>query len=87
MAQNRFARVRISTGILQQLLRGDGVFKLCDATTAPPDLEVLGVEQPHHAIGQWFFAIVTSKRFKAVKEGDDIPIIEPFVYYNDGGSL
>jgi hypothetical protein len=86
MVENRFARVRVSTGILQQVLRGEGM-RQSNRTTAPDDLQVVGVEQPPHAIGQWFWCICTSRRFKRVKEGDDIPIIEPFIYYNDGGPI
>jgi hypothetical protein len=81
---NRFARVRVSTGILQQVLRGEGL-KTCNNTMSPADLQVLGVEQPHHAIGQFFYVVVTSKRFKKIKEGEDIPIIEPFIYHINGG--
>jgi hypothetical protein len=78
---DRLAKVRVSTGLLQSVLKGESI-RGCDTTTAPGDLEILGVEQPRHAIGYWFYAIVSSKRFKKVKPGEDLPIIDPFIYHN-----
>jgi hypothetical protein len=84
MATVKIARVRISAEILQEVLKGDWS-RLCDRTTAPDDLEVLGVEQPPHAVGQWFYAIVQSKTFAAIPEGAEIPEIKPFEYRAKGG--
>jgi hypothetical protein len=83
MATIKIARVRMSAEILQRILRGDWS-NVCHWTTAPDDLEVLGVEQPSHAVGQWFYAIVQSKTFAAIPEGAEIPEIEPFTYSSEG---
>jgi hypothetical protein len=80
MATVKWARVRVSTGVLQSLLLGE-TFGPCSDTTAPDDLEVLGVEQPPHAVGMFFYAVCRSNSFKPVPEGGEIPIIEPFVYH------
>lgn len=84
MATVKIARVRISAEILQEVLRGEWS-RLCDRTTAPDDLEVLGVEQPPYAVGQWFYAICQSKTFRPIPEGAEIPEIEPFEYRAKGG--
>lgn len=82
MALHKMARVRVSMALLEKLIIGD-LSNLHAMTTAPDDLTVVGVSQPHHAIGSWFYAIIESKSFKPVPEGAEIPIIEPFIYIKE----
>lgn len=81
MATVKIARLRLSAEMLQSLIRGDWSH-LCEKTTAPDDLEVLGVEQPPHAVGQWFYVIVQSDTFAAIPEGAELPEVKPFVYHS-----
>jgi hypothetical protein len=86
MATVKIARVRVSAELLQRLLKGEWS-GLCEKTTAPDDLAVLGVDQPPHAVGQWFYVVVESKTFRPIPEGADIPEVGPFTYTSKGGPL
>lgn len=80
MATVKIGRLRLSADLLQSILKGDWS-KACSRTNAPEDLEVLGVEQPPHAVGLWFYVIVRSDTFAAIPEGAELPEIKPFVYH------
>lgn len=82
MATVKIARLRLSAELLQSILRGDWS-RACRKTTAPEDLAVLGVEQPPHAVGQWFYVIVKSKTFAAIPEGAEPPEVKPFTYHSE----
>lgn len=73
------ARVRVSIVYLEKLLRGEWS-QLCGNTTAPDDLQIIGVEQPYHALCAWFYVICESRTFAAIPEGAEIPEVGPFEY-------
>lgn len=79
MAVFKIGRVRLSVHILQDILSGKWA-QWAGKSSAPDDLEVLGVEQPPYAYGQWFYVICRSDSFKPIVEGDEIPEIPPFEY-------
>lgn len=49
---------------------------------APDDLSVVGVDQPNNAIGDYFYLIVQSKTFKAIRSNEAIPEVEFIEFYN-----
>lgn len=75
----KIARVRLSMHILQDILSGQFV-QWVGRSSAPDDMEVLGVEQPPHALGQWFYVFLRSATFKSIPEGAEIPEIPPFTF-------
>lgn len=79
MATVKIARVRLSMHILADILSGQWQQWAGDSS-APDDLEVLAVEQPPYAIGQWFYVIMRSATFKPIPEGAEVPEIPPFVF-------
>jgi hypothetical protein len=69
--QHRVARIRLSIHLLESIIKNDfGGF--CNEGM-PDDLEVIGVDQPEHGIGSYFYVIVTSMQFPAIREGESIP--------------
>jgi hypothetical protein len=79
MAVLRIARVRLSVHIIQDILSGKWE-QWAGRSSAPDDLEVLGVEQPPFAVGQWFYVICRSDSFRPVLEGAELPEIPPFEF-------
>lgn len=79
MQRHHWARIRVSCHLLGDILIGNWS-DVCKGSTAPADIKVIGVDQPTHAIGAWFYAICESSTFKSVMEGAEIPEIEPFEY-------
>ena len=82
MTTIKVAKLRFSAQLMQSILKGDWSV-LCRKTTAPEDLEVLGVEQPPDGIGHWFYVIVKSNTFAAIPEGADLPEIDAFSYHSE----
>jgi hypothetical protein len=79
MSVVKYAKVRVSVELLRLMMQGRAPGYTGEPeteTTAPEDLVVLGVEQPPHAIGAWFYALVESTTFKPVPVGAEIPEIE-----------
>lgn len=77
MATAKIARIRLSTHIVQDILTGKAEH-WAGKSNAPEDLEVLGVEQPPYAIGQWFYVICRSDAFRPIPEAGEVPEIPPF---------
>lgn len=81
MAIHKRGRLRISLAVLEDLVRGNGNHWAAARTDAPEDLQVLGVDQPAHAVGQWCYLIVQSNRLKPVPEGAELPEVGPYHYH------
>lgn len=79
MAVIKLGKVRLSVHVLQDILSGKWE-QWAGRSSAPDDLEVLGVEQPPYAIGQWFYVICRSNSFRPIVEGADLPEIPPFEF-------
>jgi hypothetical protein len=69
--QYRLSKIRISTGLGDSILRGQ--FGGIASNQVPDDLQVVGVEQPDHSIGTYFYFIVHSKEFPAIRASEPIP--------------
>lgn len=69
--QFRLSKIRISTGLCDSMLHGR--FGGIANDQVPDDLQVIGVEQPEHAIGSYFYLIVYSKEFPAIRDSEPIP--------------
>jgi hypothetical protein len=72
----KYAKVRVSVELLRLMMQGQTPGMPDAETNAPDDLVVLGVEQPPHAIGAWFYALVESASFRPVPVGADIPEVD-----------
>lgn len=75
----RLGRLRLSFNLVADLIRGD-VARITK-TTAPDDLQVLGVYPADERAGLYLWVICESSTFAEVLEGQLIPEIEPFTYY------
>ncbi len=84
MGFRQWGKVRVSLDSIGDMLKGDWG-RLCEKTTAPDDLIVVGVIQPGETIGTWCWVVCSSSQFKSVPEGAQIPEIEPFEYTSAQG--
>lgn len=72
---NRLAKVRVSYRVLQDLLRGQGLYVAREVSTdAPEDLRVVdfGADWKDR-INQQFWVIVESESFEPISEGQMVP--------------
>lgn len=81
MAIKKRARLRLSLKVLEDLVVGQAARWGAATTDAPDDLQVVGVYQPAHAVGQWCYLIVESERFRPILEGSELPEVGPYHYH------
>lgn len=82
MALVRRGRLRVSFGVLEDLIKGAGDRWAAVETDAPEDLSILGVIQPPEGIGSWCYLIVESKALRPVPEMAEPPEVGPYHYRN-----
>jgi hypothetical protein len=68
----RWAKIRITTGTAEHILRGE--FPGIDCPL-PDDFQVIGVQQPEYSVGEYFYLIVQSNEFNALRADETIPEI------------
>lgn len=76
------ARMRLSLNLLEEIL----IPRPCAdkvRSNAPEDLRVIGVIQNPDQIGSSFEVVMESETFRPILPGQDIPLIEPFIYYKE----
>lgn len=71
----RWRRVRVSSSLLSEFIRGGA--RPVRVTTAPPDLEVIGLVHVQSGPVGWYEFIVWSATFDPVPHGDNLPF-EPY---------
>jgi hypothetical protein len=68
----KWAKIRITTGTAESILRGDFDGISCEL---PLDFQVVGVQQPEYSVGDYFYLIVQSGEFNALRANETIPEI------------
>ena len=73
-ADFRWRRVRVSNELLSAFLRGQ--LDAARITTAPPDLQVIGLTEVQHPLGYWEFVVWSATFDPAPNDGTrpDYPI-------------
>ena len=82
MGMVKRGRLRLSLGVLEDLVKGAGDRWAAVETDAPADLTVLGVIQPPEGVGAWCYLVIESQTLRPVPEGAEFPEVGPYRYRN-----